>query len=181
MPDLFHNDPVALNRPDGFDIQKWRSKHSTDRVDPVVESVVSHIHAELGITRIGAVGYCFGAKYVARFLAPHRGVSVGYMAHPSFVDINELKGMQGPLCIAAAETDEIFPAEKRRETENLLKESGNVYQISFQWGKPWVCDQRRYPGQEGQMGERRSVWNGSQVVWGVSRGGMRKLDGNGKS
>lgn len=131
MPDLFHNDPVALNRPDGFDIQKWRSKHSTDRVDPVVESVVSHIHAELGITRIGAVGYCFGAKYVARFLAPHRGVSVGYMAHPSFVDINELKGMQGPLCIAAAETDEIFPAEKRRETENLLKESGNVYQISL--------------------------------------------------
>ena len=31
-----------------------------------------------------------------------KGVDVGYMAHPSFVDADEVKALTGPLSIAAA-------------------------------------------------------------------------------
>lgn len=131
MPDLFHNDPVALNRPADFDIQKWRLNHPTARIDPVIEIVIKYINTDLRISKIGAVGYCFGGKYVARFLKPECGITAGYMAHPSFVDVEEVKGVRGPLCIAAAESDEIFPAEKRRKTEDLLREGGKVYQVTL--------------------------------------------------
>lgn len=85
--------------------------------------------------KIGAVGYCFGGKYVVRHLRPEAGkIDVGYTAHPSFVDADELKEIKGPLSISAAETDHIFPAEKRHESEVILKELGLPYQINLYSG-----------------------------------------------
>lgn len=56
------------------------------------------------------------------------------MAHPSFVDEDELASITGPLSIAAAETDEIFPAEKRHKSEEILKDVGQPYQINLYSG-----------------------------------------------
>lgn len=164
MPDLFEGDPVKLNRPEGFDIMAWLQKggpegkgHLPPSVDPIVEKTLAYMK-EQGAKKIGAVGYCFGGKYVARFLAKGKGVDVGYTAHPSFVDEEEIKGMAGPLSIAAAgaslhssttltitashtnkpsltETDQIFPEEKRHKTEQLLKEMGSIpYQMCLYSG-----------------------------------------------
>ena len=47
-------------------------------------------------------------------------IDVGVIAHPSFITVDELTAITGPLSIAAAEFDHIFPTEKRRETEDLL-------------------------------------------------------------
>lgn len=140
MPDLFEGDPIPLNRPDDFDIMKWLTTsgpsggHTPKQVDPIVEKVIKALKEEYGVKKLGAVGYCFGAKYVARFQAKGKGVDVGYVAHPSFVDADEIKALAGPFSIAAAETDQIFPAEKRRETEDLLKEHTIPYQISLYSG-----------------------------------------------
>lgn len=137
MPDLFEGDPISLNPPEGFDIMKWLKEgskgvgHTTKEVDPIVEKVIKHMKSELGVKTIGSVGYCFGAKYVARFMTGGKGIDVGCMAHPSFVDAEEIKALTGPLSIAAAETDQIFPTEKRRETEDLLKDMKIPYQISL--------------------------------------------------
>lgn len=104
IPDVFEGDPVPLNRPDGFDLQKWLGGHGTDKVDPIVEKTISWLKKDEGIQKIGAAGYCFGGKYVARFLHKGKGFDVGYTAHPSFVEEAELKGVSGPLSIAAAGT-----------------------------------------------------------------------------
>lgn len=135
MPDLFAGDSVPLNQAADFNVMKWakngrRGKgHMADQVDPVISKVISHMKSELGVKRLGSVGYCYGAKYVARFSAQGKGIDVGCMAHPSFVEADEIKLMTAPLSIAAAETDEIFPAPKRRETEDVLKEMKIPYQI----------------------------------------------------
>ncbi|KAL9108556.1 MAG: hypothetical protein Q9227_006642 [Pyrenula ochraceoflavens] len=135
MPDLFHGDPIPLNRPDDFDIQKWLKGppgHLPPRVDPVVDAAIVEMRTKYGCKKIGAVGYCFGAKYVVRHLRPDMGkVDVGYCAHPSFVDADELKDIKGPLSISAAETDQIFPPEKRHETEQILPETKQPYQINL--------------------------------------------------
>lgn len=81
---------------------EWKKKHTIEGTDPVVENTIKYIQNELGIKKIAGVGYCWGAKYVARFLAKGKGLSVGYMAHPSFVEEDELKAITGPLTIAAA-------------------------------------------------------------------------------
>lgn len=63
MPDLFHGDPVLLDRPAGFNLMAWMNGppgHLPDRVDPVVRAVLEEMKAKMGCERIGAVGYCFG-------------------------------------------------------------------------------------------------------------------------
>lgn len=85
--------------------------------------------------KIGGVGYCFGAKYVVRHLNPDVfKIDVGYIAHPSSVTMEELRGIKGPLSIAAAEIDAIFPAEKRYESERILKEISLPYQVNLYGG-----------------------------------------------
>jgi dienelactone hydrolase len=80
MVDMYRGDALTLNRPAGFDFMQWRGKHTVKEVDPVVEAGVKFLK-DKGFKKIGAVGYCFGAKYVCRFL-DGRGVDVGYCAHP---------------------------------------------------------------------------------------------------
>lgn len=70
-----------------------------------------------------------------RHLHPHAGkLDAGYIAHPSHVAAEELRGVTGPLSVAAADGDTIFPAEKRRESEVILSEIGVPYQINLYCG-----------------------------------------------
>ncbi|OAQ74200.1 dienelactone hydrolase [Pochonia chlamydosporia 170] len=136
--DPFNGDPVPLNRPEGFDLMSWlnggsdgKNPHTVPYVDPIVEAGIKYMKG-LGVKRVGAVGYCFGAKYVVRHYK--NGIDVGYIAHPSFVEEAELAAITGPLSIAAAETDSIFPAEKRHKSEEILKGTKLPYQINLYSG-----------------------------------------------
>jgi dienelactone hydrolase len=73
MPDLFHNDPVPLNRPANYDLMAWLNGppgHLPPRVDPVVKAVLAEMRENLGCERIGAVGYCFGVRCYFKFSFP---------------------------------------------------------------------------------------------------------------
>ncbi|KEF54380.1 esterase/lipase [Exophiala aquamarina CBS 119918] len=142
-PDLFDKDPIPLNRGDDFDIMQWlqgayhpkKVAHLPPTVDPIIDACLVELRTKYNAKKIGAVGYCFGGKYVVRHLRPEAGkIDVGYTAHPSFVDADELKEIKGPLAISAAETDSIFPTEKRHESEVILKETGQPYQINLYSG-----------------------------------------------
>ncbi len=61
-------------------------------------------------------------------------IKVGYSAHPSFVDEEELAAIKGPFAISAAETDGIFPAEKRWKSEEILVKTGQEWQINLHSG-----------------------------------------------
>jgi dienelactone hydrolase len=102
MSDLFHGEPLPEKRPADFDLMAWLGEHSVERVEPVVNAAIKHLRETKGVTRLGAVGHCFGAKYVVRGMAKGGGIDVGYVAHPSFVDEEELQKLAGPLSIAAA-------------------------------------------------------------------------------
>lgn len=63
MPDLFHGDPIPLNRPEGFELQAWLNGppgHLPNRVEPVVKAVLKEMKSTLGCERVGGIGYCFG-------------------------------------------------------------------------------------------------------------------------
>ncbi|PYH76349.1 alpha/beta-hydrolase [Aspergillus uvarum CBS 121591] len=132
MPDLFAGDSVPLNRPEGFQIMEWAKGHQPQHTDPIIHTVLAYIRSTLGCERVGGVGYCFGGKYVARLLKSRAegGLDVGFTAHPTMMTPEELAGVEGPLCIAAAQHDPIFPAEKRRESEEILGKKDQAWQIS---------------------------------------------------
>ncbi|KAL7621789.1 hypothetical protein AAE478_007288 [Parahypoxylon ruwenzoriense] len=134
--DVFNGDALSLNRPEGFDFVSWLNKgstgdnpHTKEYVDPIIEEAIKYLKEQKGIRQLGAVGYCFGAKYVARHFK--NGIQVGFIAHPSFVEEDELAGFRAPLSVAAAETDTIFPAENRHKSEVILAKGGHPYQINL--------------------------------------------------
>jgi dienelactone hydrolase len=166
--DLFNGDPVPANKPDNFDFMAWMTKgsdgknpHTKEAVDPIMKTAIKWLREEKGITKLGAVGYCFGAKYVARH---YPDINVGYFAHPSFVDEEELTGFRGPLSIAAAETDSIFPAEKRHRSEVLLAEKGDPYQINLYSGVEHGFAVRSDPTIKHQRWAREQAFN-QAVQW----------------
>lgn len=77
--DVFNGDALTLGpRPEGFDFMAWMTKgsdgnnpHTKEAVDPIVLDGIKTLKEQYGITKIGAVGYCFGAK-VCRSAAESR-------------------------------------------------------------------------------------------------------------
>lgn len=132
--DLFNGDPYKPGK--SGDLFDWVNKgsdgnnpHTPEHIDPIILAGIKSLKEEHGAQKIGAVGYCFGAKYLIRHYGD--GIDVGYVAHPSFVTDEELAATSGPLSIAAAETDSIFPAEKRHESEKILQGTKQPYQINL--------------------------------------------------
>jgi dienelactone hydrolase len=80
----------------------WLAKHPVSDIDSIIAATIKHMRDDLGAKRIGTVGYCFGGKYVARFLAKGKGVDAGFMAHPSSMENKEIEAILAPLSIGAA-------------------------------------------------------------------------------
>lgn len=77
--DLFRGDPLRLDEPGRpqQDIPEWiaqgsdgKSPHTQEQVDPIVLVGIQKLK-EMGFTKIGAVGYCFGAKVSPHFASQH--------------------------------------------------------------------------------------------------------------
>ncbi|KAI1760102.1 dienelactone hydrolase [Hypoxylon sp. FL1150] len=137
--DIYNGDALALNRPEGFDFEGWiahgstgDNPHTPKAIDPIVEAAIGYLREERGVNRLGAVGYCFGAKYVARH--QQNGIDVGFIAHPSFVTEEELRGFRAPLSIASGSVDNLFPAEQRHQSEGWLDAKGDPWQLNVYSG-----------------------------------------------
>ncbi|KAJ5192235.1 hypothetical protein N7449_008377 [Penicillium cf. viridicatum] len=125
IPDLFQGDQISVADIESgkADLGAWLPKHQPINVDPVVESSIKYVSETLGMKKVGAVGYCFGAKT--------NKIDVGFIAHPSFITHEELGAIRGPLSIAAAETDSIFTTQLRHESEDTLIKVGQPWQINL--------------------------------------------------
>ncbi|KAI5776820.1 Alpha/Beta hydrolase protein [Geopyxis carbonaria] len=136
MPDLFNGDavpPPGAPRPEGFEIMEWLKGHMPEQVDPIVTKVLAALKTEYQPEKLFTIGLCFGGKYVAHLLATD-DFTAGFMAHPSFVSIDELSRVRKPLSIAAAETDTIFTTALRHESEAQLQKMKATYVMTVYSG-----------------------------------------------
>jgi dienelactone hydrolase len=140
IPDLFNGREVPFPPPADFSLQKYidETMPRVESVDPIIENVIAELRDAYGVRELGGVGYCFGGKYVCRFLHPSSSspalLDAGFVAHPSFTTSAEISSISGPLSIAAAETDEIFTRVLRHQTEEILAEKDVEWQICVYGG-----------------------------------------------
>lgn len=133
MPDLFTADPVPLNPPEGYDLLRdWFPRHTPEFTRPIIDKVVAAVK-ELNPKYVVANGYCFGAKYATQLLG-EGVVDAAALYHPSFVTIDEIKAIKGPIYIASAETDTIYTEELRHETEATLRDEKKTYYTTLASG-----------------------------------------------
>ncbi|GFF60224.1 protein AIM2 [Aspergillus udagawae] len=132
LPDLFNRDQVNIGDYDAktIDVGAWLSRHTVDDVAPIVEATIEHLRTVLHVQKVAAAGYCFGGKYVVRYLTVGQ-LDSGYITHPSFVTKEELSAIQRPLSISAAEHDSIFTMANRHSSEETLIGTGQEFQINL--------------------------------------------------
>jgi len=108
-PDYFEGEPAPADlNSKNFDFIAWLSRHNQSKVDPILENTIKYMKTELGVKKIGATGYCFGGRYVARTLAKGKGIDAGFMAHPSLMTPAEIEAISGPVSIGAAGKSSLF-------------------------------------------------------------------------
>ncbi|GAQ12288.1 protein AIM2 [Aspergillus lentulus] len=156
LPDLLNVDQVSIADYDAkaIDIGAWISRHTVEDVAPIVEATIKFLRTNLDVQNVAAAGYCFGGKYVVRYLKAGQ-LDSGYIAHPSFVTKEELGAIQRPLSISAAGTiclpyparslyllwlnmsltssehDPIFTMANRHASEETLIGTGQEFQINL--------------------------------------------------
>lgn len=68
-----------------FDIIKWSKTHGPAETRPLLDSVVAALKADDGVATFGAVGYCFGGRYVFD-LAFEKITAVSVSVHPALLE-----------------------------------------------------------------------------------------------
>lgn len=88
----------------------------------MIDSLIAGLK-EQGIQEFGAVGYCFGARYVFD-IAFDKQVKVLAVSHPSSLnaseDLERLKQTGIPLLINSCEFDQAYPPEKQKIGDEIL-------------------------------------------------------------
>jgi dienelactone hydrolase len=101
MPDIMAND-IPSEKTSLLEYMVWFPKHNVTVADNIIDKTIKHMRGEMGIKKIGVVGYCFGGRYGARVMQEGKGVDAGFIAHPTLLEKAELEAVSGPLSIAAA-------------------------------------------------------------------------------
>ncbi|KAH9933391.1 alpha/beta-hydrolase [Fomitopsis serialis] len=126
VPDILYDDPApfdALDAGSTWDFMAWLAKHGGETVLPVLAKVVPALQSS-GISKIAALGFCYGAR-PAFDLAFLNTVSVVVVSHPSLLkvpeDIEKYKAVsKAPLLINSCEIDMMFPSDAQAATDKVL-------------------------------------------------------------
>ncbi|KAK1417005.1 hypothetical protein QVD17_26127 [Tagetes erecta] len=135
VPDFFHGDPLASFS----DSENWLKKHSPVQAAEFAKPVIQALK-EKGITKIGAAGFCWGAKVVVE-LAKNAEIQVAALLHPSRVTLDDIKGVKIPIGIFGAEIDQRSPPELIKEFEAALvaNEVNHFVKIYPGAAHGWTC------------------------------------------
>ncbi|GMG21584.1 unnamed protein product [Ambrosiozyma monospora] len=129
VPDILSGDPATFGDPNLG--THWLPKHTPAITTPIVDKFLNSVKSKYSPSYLVGIGYCFGAKWVVKNLAKDGMFDAGAVAHPSFVEIDEVEAVTKPLLISAAEVDQIFTTDLRQKTDEVLKKNGQTYRIDY--------------------------------------------------
>ncbi|KAL8242605.1 hypothetical protein R6Q59_012907 [Mikania micrantha] len=115
VPDFFFGDPFIPKT----QLPEWLKNHEPKMAVEFAKPVI-HGLQEKGISKIGAAGLCWGE------LAKDADIQVAALLHPTFVTLDDIKGVKVPVVILGAEFDKISPPELVKQFEAALQAKPEV-------------------------------------------------------
>ncbi|PON59777.1 Dienelactone hydrolase [Trema orientale] len=113
VPDFFYGDPFVFEK-HAPNWQDWLKDHETLKLlNPKASA-------------IGAAGFCWGGKVVTE-LSKSKAIQAAVLLHPSFVTVEDIKGVIVPIEILGAGIDDITPPAILKEYEEIL--ATNVHEV----------------------------------------------------
>lgn len=132
-PDLFNGTPstLDLNEMSPTQLETFLAAATPEETDALIGVAVDYLQNVEKITKIAATGYCFGGRYAFRWLSPEKGLKVGFAAHPSNLQDEEISAITGAAAVAAADSDTMMPPARRSTIEALLLNTTQAYTLSL--------------------------------------------------
>jgi len=113
----------------------WLTKHRDAVSNPIIEGFLNHIKADPHIGKIGAVGFCWGARH-ALLLAAGNSISAAVACHPSGLSVpSELEPITKPCAIYAGSIDPLFDEKAAIGAREVLEKHKITHEVKI------------YPGQ----------------------------------
>ncbi|KAJ0677301.1 putative dienelactone hydrolase, alpha/Beta hydrolase [Helianthus annuus] len=120
VPDMFFGDPFIPKS----NLQDWIKIHPAKPAVEFAKPVIGALK-EKGISKIGAAGFCWGAKVVVE-LAKDASIQAAALLHPTFVTLDDIKEVKVPVAILGAEFDKESPPEVVKQFEAALQAKPEV-------------------------------------------------------
>lgn len=124
VPDLLHGDPYDSDNAER-PLNVWIKDHSPEKGFEEAKPVIQALK-EQGVSKVGAVGFCWGAKVVVLLAAQTEYVQAAVLCHPSFVTVDDVKAVKAPIAILGGEFDEVSPPELIKQFDEVLKSKPEV-------------------------------------------------------
>ncbi|KAJ7435159.1 hypothetical protein B0H11DRAFT_1756473, partial [Mycena galericulata] len=117
-----------------FDFGKWFATHGTADTRPLLDNVVAALKADAATT-FGAVGYCFGGRYIFD-LAFDNVIVAAATSHPSLLQIpadleKYVATSKAPLLINSCTTDDMFPIDAQAKADEIFAGFAPGYKREF--------------------------------------------------
>ncbi|KAJ3568990.1 hypothetical protein NP233_g5351 [Leucocoprinus birnbaumii] len=101
-----------------FKIPDWLAKHTQEKTRPILDKVINGLKDQ-GIKDFGAIGYCFGGRYVFD-LAFENIIKASVVCHPSLLEIpadlnTYFERSESPLLINSCTFDSQFPQDQLKK------------------------------------------------------------------
>ncbi|KAK8682301.1 hypothetical protein V6N13_054693 [Hibiscus sabdariffa] len=120
VPDFFFGDPYVSDKPDR-PMSVWIKDHAPAKSFQDAKLIIDALKSK-GASSIGAAGFCWGAKVVVE-LSKVALIQAAVMLHPSFVTVDDIKGVKVPIAILGGEFDNVSPPELIKQFDEILKAS----------------------------------------------------------
>ncbi|XP_058759301.1 endo-1,3;1,4-beta-D-glucanase-like [Vicia villosa] len=117
VPDFLNGEPYNPENPNR-PMPVWIKDHGTDKGFEDAKLIIEAIKSK-GVASVGAAGFCWGAKVVTE-LAKSKLIEAVVLLHPSFVSLDDIKGVDIPISILGAEIDLRSPPELVKQFEETL-------------------------------------------------------------
>ncbi|KAF9042292.1 dienelactone hydrolase [Panaeolus papilionaceus] len=132
--DYFFGDPIQRHsKESNFNRDAWFSK-SRELSEKAIPRWVEAVRDMYGVdAKFCAVGYCYGGPYVLQAATTNDVVAAAF-AHPTALRGDDFRNLKKPLLLSCAEIDNTFPADKRRQAEDILREINATYLIQVYSG-----------------------------------------------
>ncbi|KAG6764831.1 hypothetical protein POTOM_032319 [Populus tomentosa] len=124
VPDFFYGDPFARDNAER-PIQVWLKDHGPHKGFEDAKRVIEALNSK-GVSAIGAVGFCWGAKVVVELGKSSAFIKAAVLCHPSFVTVDDFKEFKVPISILGAEIDQMSPPALLKQFEEVLASKSEV-------------------------------------------------------
>ncbi|CAJ1941216.1 unnamed protein product [Sphenostylis stenocarpa] len=117
VPDFVHDDPFdPKNKKRPNDV--WVKEHDPGKGSETARPVIEVLRRK-GASAVGIAGFCWGAKTVTN-LGKSDLVQASVLLHPSYITVDDIRGIKSPIAILGAEYDSLTPPKLVKEFKQVL-------------------------------------------------------------